>query len=365
MFDWQTDEDESVWKEDAAPPKETAVSPKRHWWGYLLAAGLLLLGSTFVYRQLKQQAETAVVAVEEDILSTHNLLISATKAGDADLVRVLLSGRDLSWVDAHEQLAAQSLTYNRTPLAMAWEPENQTIVETDINPALDTAELIFDQEYVTALPDGETETITLRQTAVYRLGRTRWLLSPPDDEFWGAWETIENDQLILIYPNRDQEIATRLFPDLLTILEISCRTLADIECDTDQQISVRLDKKLQSMADMGDPAALFSQGLRLELPTPSLVGMPVDDASYEALLRGYATALVTAVIADATEWDCCEHAAIFQALTDFQLDQVGLRAWPVTLDDHIDLWNGEELTTLEGLFLFWNQEGFVDLDAED
>ncbi|MCP5100994.1 MAG: hypothetical protein GY943_36045, partial [Chloroflexi bacterium] len=46
-------------------------------------------------------------------------------------------------------------------------------------------------------------------------------------------------------------------------------------------------------------------------------------------------------------------------------DQVGLRAWPVTLDDHIDLWNGEELTTLEGLFLFWNQEGFVDLDAED
>ena len=69
MFDWQTEEDEAVWEDEAAPqPQKTAVSRKRQWM-MLLFIGLLVVGTGFfVVQQVQEQAEAAVATVETDII---------------------------------------------------------------------------------------------------------------------------------------------------------------------------------------------------------------------------------------------------------------------------------------------------------
>ncbi len=365
MFDWQTEEDEAIWDDEPAPQSGTAVSRKRAWWlGGLLVVFVGVVGVLF-YRQAQKQADAAVANVEADIISSHNLVQTAVETGDADLLRALLSGRDMAWAEIQEQLIRNDLFWERPLLAMQWQPTGHQIIETTIDPALESAELVYSQAYDILTPSGVRETISLQHTAVYRRGSQRWLYAPLEDEFWGEWKTTDSDRLMLIYPARDKQIAERLFADLSDVIERACDELTDLNCDESRQIIVRLEKDPSSLSVLNNLALLYQSGLRLELPAPSLVGVPVDDAGYDALQRGYAGLVVTAVIAESVEWECCEHGPIFQTLLNYQLGQLQLRPWSITVDDHIALWDGEQLISLDDLLDYWEQSAVEEPDPAD
>ena len=365
MFDWQTEEDESIWDENPAPPKETAVSRKRTWLvGFILVVAFGIAG-WFVYQQLVKQTDVAVANVEADIISSHNLVQTAVETGDGDLLRALLSGRDMVWAEAQQDLVEQGLFWERPFFDMTLRPEHHEIVETTIDPALEAAEVIYTQAYDILGMDGVTETIVMQNTAVYRRGSQRWLYAPLESEFWGEWETIESDKLMLVYPIRDQDIAERLFIDLEAIVEQACAELADLNCDETDQLIIRLEKDPQVVVELGNIEGLTQSGLRLNLPAPSLVGVPVDEAGYEALQRGYARVVVTAVIADAVSWDCCEHAPIFETLLSYQFSQLNLRHWTITIDDHIALWESTQFVSLDNLYTYWEQDNAIELATSD
>jgi len=204
-----------------------------------------------------------------------------------------------------------------------------------LSPDLNEAVVTIDQPY--ELPDGAV--VTLQQTTIYRRGNERWLLAPPTAEFWGQWQSAAGPYLTLLFPQRDAEIAQTLVADLNEDIERACTTLADLDCSLDLHLSIRLDDDPATLASLGVTLGALERAREsediLELPTPTLVGLPVGDdaetrgAAYDVLRRGYARHVLAAVIAEATGWECCDDRLLFQVLLEYQLGQLGLLDRPV------------------------------------
>ncbi len=336
-FNWQT-EDDVLWDDETAA-EETAVSRRRPWFTFIIIVAAVITAGVVIYRQVNERIETATGSVKSDILASQNLIQQAGRQVDVELFQTLLSGRDPAWADLQGELVAQGWLFERAALGLRWQPPQAPLtladltgdrapVVIDLNPELSAAELHFNQVYEIEIGNGLTKTVTLRQTAVYRRGTQRWLYSPPKDAFWGAYTTNAGSVLTLAYPERDAAVAARLAVDLDAKLNEMCRTVIDIICPDDLRIHLRFDNNSESLMDAAAPLFVSSSGLQIKLPAPTLVGLPLDEAGYQALFRGYAAQVVTAVITNLAAYQCCDHVAFYQALLDYQLDRLGLRPFP-------------------------------------
>ncbi|VAW34006.1 hypothetical protein MNBD_CHLOROFLEXI01-895, partial [hydrothermal vent metagenome] len=198
-----------------------------------------------------------------------------------------------------------------------------------LSPDLRAAELVYPQDYIVQTPAGITETVTMQQTAVYRQGKTHWLYAPPYDEFWGDWVTSSGEYLTLAYPERDAEVAERLAADLDALVGQMCAELEDLSCADDLQLHLRLDSDPDALLAANEIEPMLSGSLRLNLPTPTLVGTPIDEAGYQVLYRAYGVRVATAVFANQSSYECCRRQLFFRALRDYQLAELGLQAWPL------------------------------------
>ncbi|MCA9917810.1 MAG: PD40 domain-containing protein [Anaerolineales bacterium] len=369
-FDWQTEEDndwdDQTWQEQP----ETAVSPKPPWRTILLILVLIAVAGVIIYRQVNTRLDEATSAVEMDIFATHNLLGRAASNQDGDLGKAVLSGRDLGWSQSQTKLLAAGLFYENPTFGlaladpeMAYAPlfrEDERFIGLALDPNLNGAELSYARDYLAFTPKG-VQTVTLQQTAVYRRGETRWLLAPPEPEFWGEWVTEEVDNLTYIYPARDAVILERLTADLTDHLAEICDQMPELECET--AVQLRFDTNPESMLEAADPANIYLANLRLNVPTPTLVGLPINNDGYEALLYAYETKLLSALIAESVSYTCCSRAPLFQALMLYQLSEMGLAEWPVNPQTQHDLATTGVHTEL--LFRYWGSADFADLNSED
>ncbi len=380
-FDWHA-EDDLNW--DALPADEETndPSPRRRRWPILLLVVLLLAGATgLILRQVNRRVDENSQAMRADIISSYNLLQIADADQDDELFFSVLSGSDSSWTVAQKDLFDTGLFYSRTPLGLSAVQTSKSSVsaendplEINFSPNLQEAEVISEQPFMIDIGHGLTETVILQETAVYRLGRERWLLSPPDDEFWGLQSSRQGTRLRLSAPERDAELARRLLPDLERKLDEMCQSLAEINCHSDLAVEVQFSTDPSTLVATLHPIVAEQAGgvLRVKLPTPTLIGVPIDETGYQALFRGYAAQLVSAVISHLVDFTCCRHAAFHQALLNHQLNQLSLKPWPVTtidyqriLDEQLqiadidNLWRNEDtgiLTGSEG----WRVYAFLD-----
>lgn len=348
-FDWQTEED-AHWEENLAV-RPTEDPPRRSWrWlGLLLVVGLLVLAGGLVWRQVNEQLAQTQNRLAEEVLSSHNLVQRAAADGDEDLLTPLLSGRDPEWVAAQKALMARRDFWGQAAWRLepeAVQPYSLAESSVTLNSRLDTAVLVVTPTY--QLADGTP--VQLQQTAVYRQGAGRWLWSPPDDEFWGDWVTAETDVLKANFPARDEEVVQRLLTDLTGVLEQLCAW--DSGACLEAPLALRFDTHPAALAAVGELEAQLSPGVQIELPTPTLVGLPVDDAGYEALWRGYGALVATAVLARQSGYDCCEHGIYFAALTAHLLAELELQPWPLQTADYAELLltNGLERSFLDAMY---------------
>ena len=379
-FDWKTEEDFNWDKPVDPPPPEPSSGAKKRWLKILAVLLLISGAAALLVRQVNQRVDENREAMRSDIVSTHNLLRVAEEEQDDELFFSLLSGRDSSWTAVqHELFQSQSLR-NRVPFGLSVQPGEPLSPEEDdafsitFSPDMISAEVTTLLPYQIEIGNGLTDTVMLQETSLYRLGRERWLLSPPDEPFWGAPLLSESTHITLDYRQRDEEIATRLLPDLESKLEELCSQVTDIECDPDLQLVVTLSTDPQSLVDTAQPRAgvLTNVGLRINLPSPTLVGMPQDEAGYQALYRGYATQMATAVISQQVGYDCCEKLPFYQALLDYQMSQLALKPWPfddayferilseqIDLLDYAPLWQSDDPADIYGPD-GWRVYGLVD-----
>ncbi|MFZ0546393.1 MAG: hypothetical protein WAM60_13190 [Candidatus Promineifilaceae bacterium] len=336
-FDWRAEDDRS-WDEFVSrDPKDQEPGSKKKRPTWLIILGVLVVvvsAGLFAFLQVLRYVENTAAAVEEDVLSSHALVKMAAQEDDLELLAPLLSGRDPKWTQDQLALLDMNLLLDRQPFGLIWEPEETADeVSVDLSPDLQSAEIEYVETYGYGL-NGEEGKIQLTQTAVYRLSETRWLLSPPPDDFWGGWFSSKGRFITLTYPERDSELGHRLASDLEAMLAGACSNLS-LECgDNFQPLDVILGTGGEAMMGIASPEAFSQDGDQLILPTPTLIGKPANNASYRALYRGYATFLVSRLVARQSNWTCCDQSPFFKALVDAQLQQLGFQSWPLTAETY-------------------------------
>ena len=346
-FEWLTDEDDYWDKPSAERP-----SPKswpRHWRVWSMSVFILgVLGSFLFYHRSQQQIEVTTKLITKDILSSYELLRLAIMEKDEELLEAILSGREWQWTEAQQLLLTEDIFLERQPWSIKPQLSYSTTPTVTLSPDLRAAELEVKQRYEVIA----SEPITLQHTYIFRRGQQRWLLSPPLPDYWGTWQVETGHFVTLTYPERDKTIAQRLLTDLDTTLADMCQRLPGIECPSTLQVHIRLEIDPLALAKVTDNALLWRTHSLLQLPTPTLVGLPVDEAAYEVLRQGYAAQVVAAALIQVVDWPCCEQGVFHQALIDKQLAWLGLRPWPLTPQAYERMFAGGTVQ-LNSIHRFW------------
>jgi hypothetical protein len=325
-FDWRT-EDEGRLEPGSSPGEAPAFSRRRR--VLLLFVVLLLFGAGLAYwsyTTAQEHVAETTARVEADVRASHDLVAEAARRSDLELFRRFISSADEEWTEAQEQIVATGSWLDRSVLGLEWQPTVSPSTTITLSADLQEAYVFSREGYERVGRDGEREQIGLRQTRLYRLGPDRWLYAPPRPDFWGQVGVADRSRVRLSYPGRDEALAHRLTADLDDLVERTCIELQDVHCPA----SFRIDVGLTGDPDLllvERPGSLPLWARRpLMLPTPTLVGLPLDEAGYEALFQGYAVHVVATVVADHVGWTCCRQGLFFQALLDRQLEQLGLPA---------------------------------------
>lgn len=271
---------------------ENRFAPGRHWSVWLLGLGLILtVASLLAYWQINRRLTAVTHTVETAVQDSQQIVHQAATTADSDLLVTVLSGGDADWSAAQQLITSAGLFYARPSFTLDYLAQPQVISVT-LAPDLTEAQVLTENTYALDVGNGLTQTIALRQTAVFRPGADRWLLAKPTDAFWGQITSSQGRYLTLNYPTRDQKIAQRLAAELDAHLNALCLSLPAPGCPADFHFTVTLTTNpadLQAVpVSVADPV--------YHLPTPTLVGLPTDAAGYLVLVQGYKEQVVTAVL---------------------------------------------------------------------
>ena len=329
-FDWHTEEERlPQW----LPQGEGRPARRRMWITVLIAGLLLALASYGIWRQVQRGLAAAEQSARESVHGVHDLAGRAAAEADEELLVSLLSGRDPAWTTAQKKRLRSGLLFSGAVQPFGLRPAGESAVtDVEFDPELLEATVSAEQGYVVTQTTGITEHIVLRGTHFYRQGAQRWLLSPPPEGFWGDTKTARGTRLTLSFPERDETTALRLAQDIDEKLGEMCAMLSDLDCPPGFTMKVELS---------ADPASFLSlepipsASTELTLPTPTLVGVPVDEEGYQALFRGYAARVAAAGITSLVEYDCCRRVLFFKASLDWQLYHLGLQGWPLTVPRYL------------------------------
>ncbi len=333
-FDWRT-EDDGDWDEtefvSPEPAREKPARKQRRVGRWLLPGLLMVIGLLAAALALNRRVQAVTGQMEADILASYRLVEKATAQQDEDLLHTVLSGRDEAWLKMMIDGVAGGELTDRSGLGLRSLPATAPLTPTiAIQPDLLAAEVTTVLPYAIEIGNGLMAKVELEQTAVYRLGTNRWLLSPPDADFWGSPSQSNGRYLTLLYPARDQEIAHSLLLRLDEKIGELCSQFQDVTCPEGYRFTVELTTDPAALSQLQWPSVLPDANRRqLVLPTPTLVGLPVYESGESALFRGYGRLVATAVLADLWDYDCCQDGvALFLAVIDGRLQQLGLQPRP-------------------------------------
>lgn len=285
-FDWQTEDEETA----VSLPKPQRLKLSRRQraalWGLFF---LLLLGGLSGW-QLWRRQTARTRQVQADVGAGFQVWYQAVSQNDMELFRYQMSTADRQWLRTQGQLFANDLVLGRTPMGLSLVENNDLQPEIKIAPDYRTAEITFEQSYV---PDARLHSgseIQLQHTAVFQNENGRWVRTMPDNGFWGQTQTQEGARITMRYPHRDAEIGLQLWTDLEAALQTICaETVADggRECDQTTHLDVELRPDAGLLSAMPDMETPVFDGRTIILPTPTLVGLPIDAGAYAAYLNGY------------------------------------------------------------------------------
>ncbi len=350
-FDWQTEEEAVAWDDPIAPQEAEKLRPRRRWPWVVLA--ILLLSATAVFilvRTVGQRVEVATDEVEDELLASVTVIQKAAVDGDVELFTSFLSGKNYQWAQSSERLVDYHMYLDRPTFDLQWiaVDAETAVISSTLSPELQRAELLSEYKYEMDIGNGLTETVILQQTAVYRLGPNRWLLAPPEPEFWGETWQIEGKYLTVTYPARDDALVQQLAADLEVELAGYCILLGDA-CDYDFPLAIEFSTGLDNLTLSYSLLDTYNAyDLSIPLTTPTLVGLPIDQVGYDALYRGYATQLLWSLLLTKYETDCCGQL-LLEATMPYLLWQLGVWRedtavdWDALLENHIPLRNTETI----------------------
>jgi hypothetical protein len=288
-YEWQTEEDATRVGQE---PEGQTWLPKP-WLKVGFIVLLLLVSGGLIYRQLEGLANSRVAEVEQDVLAAFELWREAAATGDTELLEVLLDAGRPAWSEAQRRLAQSGLLLGRPQLGLSLLassgpdlPSPSVRLGPDLQEGLVTFELPYTLQEA---PGGEP--VYLQHTVALRRQGPRWVLTQPDEEYWGRWRSDSLELLEITYRERDADLARRLGRDLAADLSAVCERLPGGDCRPGQKISLRLENDPALVPLLIQRYSPFFEGDTAVLPTPGLLGWPADDAGYDLLYTLYAARL--------------------------------------------------------------------------
>lgn len=314
MFEWKTDED-GEWVAETAVTDSPPVNRK---WGRWVAAGVVLAllvgGVGWSLRLAENQVGAATQQLEGEVVAAHQLLQTAVASQDNELVSSALAPNAV-WQQEQAQLIQRHLYWNRSSLGLwldtsRFNPGQAADTAVTFSPDLTEAILTYTLPYATEDTAGNLTRFPLQRTAVYRQINHTWQQTPYPDGFWGDTVRYDLDDFSLLAPERDEAISRRLAQDLSQIFHALCQ-LDGLDCPPNFRVEVTLQSEPDSLQKLNQD---YRAGTRyrsrdgriyeITLPAPTLVGLPRDDAGYQALYRGYAAQMAARLIAS-IDSNCC------------------------------------------------------------
>ncbi len=354
QIDWKA-EDEKEW--GVVEPEHLPSTGGRHpGWrlrhvllALVAAAGLAAL----IFSHLGRFLEDSSNKTEAELLSAHALAMDAATGGDGDLLRQLVLDRLPDWTDAEVLLAESGLWLDRAPLGLHLSGDNgPPATQVELDPDLNQAVVAVTVGYGLDAGGATQEIVHLQQIFTYYHEEERWLLSPPTAAFWGTRLTSGGSYLALSYPERDAEIGIRLAADLEAVLNQACHVVEMLNCDPSMRMAVDLVADPALLINLADPAWLLLGGRNIQLPAPSVIGLPADEAAYRALYRAYARLVVSRLIAEQTDLAGTEQPLLALSIVDVILQQLGLQpsiGSPALEDPH-------SVAVVEALDRIWSSD---------
>ena len=341
-FEWTTEDDlpEEAWQSDVESPVVRRKWGRWHW-GISSAIIFIAVATFAAYSQLERQAAAVSNQLRDDVLAVHQLVMETAVSRDTDLFQTFLSQPTSPWGSNQIELIARDLYFNRAPLGL-WLDTSRPITNsltitnatTTFTPDFQQVAVQIEQPYLTRNEEGEFEAVMLVNTAVYHQQNGFWQLTVPNNAFWGETQQTKLGILTAHYPTHDAEIAESVTNDLNALIQDACeqnlfpctQNLAvDLHFVPDIETMLGFDRNFE-LASRYSPN--FGRRYSLTLPTPTLVGLPADDAGYDALLRGYAVQVLAALITNL-------HPNYFSEYPDRNLLTTQLRQMQFTMPDPV------------------------------
>ncbi len=305
QFDWQTDND-NEWEESPLTESRPLA-----WWKRVI---IILVVSVFVgstalvaLRQLGLRSALTMNQAQTDVQLAHDLWRQAVSQGDAQLLAGLLDQENYPfWAEAQAQrVALGSVLFDRTAYGFYtldddWREGFAAATNLTIASTVSHAEVSFTQTYRVFTGLNISQTVTLEHTVAYHYQSGQWLAGPLANTTWGASRTARLPHLTLNYPERDAAIVQRLLLDWSQLVQQLCSNTPPFRCGRDYTLNVELSSAPNAMyTSLAGTEFLVTPGQRLHaFSTPTYLGLPTDEASYQALCRGYSRPLAQQILLD-------------------------------------------------------------------
>lgn len=282
-YSWETDE-EGEWEPTPSPPVPSGRNQRRM---FFILLTLVVVIIVLVFNLFERRLAAREDIVRQNVVAAHRTWEQAVARQDLELFSSLISRSDADWYQSQRRLLMSGRAVDRSQfdLTLSPTPANQFEVVLDSN--WRRAELRYPQQFVVGGASVE-QTITLEQTYIYQISGSRWQAAPPPTTFWGDTRIREFGPLLVTYAERDAEVIEKMAGDLVNEIARICTQQPEAqECSVDGSIPIMFETDPESLLVLGDTDTPALQGRTFLLPTPTLVGLPVDDTGYAALYNGY------------------------------------------------------------------------------
>jgi hypothetical protein len=286
-FDWQTEEEGPI-----APAAVPPVPVRR---GRPMVTAIvvsLAVVAVLVVWQIGRQAAKQEQAVKEDVQAAFGVWEQAVARRDGDLLDTLLMDGEPSWTATQRALLASGRAVDRSGIGLTLVEDGLASLpaeaQVEVSSDWRSAEIKFPLTYSFRSGSGQSEDVRLEETVSLVRDGSRWLLRPPAEDFWGIWRTRAGKLVAVTFRERDSQVAERFLDDLDRDLGTACAAVMSGDaCLAGGRVSVRLDSDPIVLLEDIDRERPAFQGRTFILPSPTLVGIPLDDKGYQALYRAY------------------------------------------------------------------------------
>ena len=337
QFDWQTDEDDWVEPQEGKLGASRQLEPQKRK-RLLLVGGatiiIVLVGLGLLFALVRHRAEIATNEVTMNLYAAHTLLQESTISNDEELFSLALYPQN-EWRETQQELLVRQLFWNRSALGLwldlaTFDPKDTEQIEVTYAPDLRSAEVTAVLPYITHGDDDRFVSLSLRKTAVYRQVDAGWHYAPFPTGFWGDEVVLNGRYFSIQTPQRDSDISKQLLQDIDDLIVDAC-AIPELECPEKLQVELQLQTDPESSFELNQNyqvstvyRAASGRVLQVKMPAPTLVGLPVDDVGYEALLKGYAAQVIASIMSN-IDSNCCSFGPNAPSVFALQLQEIGLK----------------------------------------